>query len=126
LSCFSVSLPSCTTKTPKEQEMEHFEQMLTTARLRSEDSITYIIWNSMSCGGCRNYTARLLQNGGLNDQVKFIVPLSFVNEIHHVSDKVFVDSQGVFDEYYIGIDNIGIIKVYNNKVLSIRNYQANE
>lgn len=106
--------------------MKRFEQMLTTARLGSEDSVSYIVWNSMSCGGCRNYTAGLLQSGSLNDQVKFIVPLSFVNEIHHVSDKVFVDSQGIFDQYYIGIDNIGVIKVYDNEVLSIRNYQANE
>ena len=29
---------------------------------------------------------------------------------------------GIFDKIYFGVDNIGLVKVYNNEVLSIRNY----
>jgi hypothetical protein len=39
---------------------------------------------------------------------------------------VYVDSHHILGKYYFGVDNLGIIKVYNDEVLSIKNYQANE
>jgi hypothetical protein len=120
-------LASCTDNKPKSPEAKRFEQLLAEARINKKDSVRYLVWNDMSCAGCRSYTAQLLQKGTNKERVKMIVPLSFVNDIQTVAiNNVFVDSHKVFSKLYFGIDNIGIIDVYNNEVVGIKNYTANE
>ncbi len=125
LNVFFIGLSSCKRKPSKTKEAKRIEKLLAEAHLQSKDTVQYIVWNTTSCGGCRSYTAKLLQECN-NNEIKFIVPLSFVNDIAFDNDNVFVDSQGIFGKYYFGVDNIGVVKVYNNEVFSIKNYQANE
>ena len=52
-----------------------------------------------------------------------IVPLVYANQAFGIKkDRLFVDSSGIFDKLYFGIDNIGIANVEDGKVINIRNY----
>lgn len=59
--------------------------------------------------------------------VKFIVPSEFIDEIGALaSNQFYIDSLNLFGYKYLGISNIGIIKVFDSKALSIKNYNPNE
>ncbi len=131
LCCGSITvfmLTSCTHKKEKTAEEQRFEKSLTEAKISDTDSVRYLVWNSSSCGGCRSYTAQLLAKKLTgNKAIKLIVPLDFAEDIpEHSTADIIVDSAGIFDKLYFGIDNVGLVNVYNGEVWSIRNYRADE
>jgi hypothetical protein len=128
ISTCGILLPSCENKqaeiksSPKAKEAVRFEKLLLEAKLQNKDSFTYVVWNTTSCGGCRTTCVRLLQ-ASKNKAIKLIAPLHFAGVTNSLSpQRLFIDTNGIFDKIYFGVDNIGLVKVYNNEVLSIRNY----
>lgn len=127
LSALSLSFNSCKDSAAKSGEAARFEDMLRQAGLKHNDSVDYVIWNSSSCAGCRSFSVRLfMQHGQPAKPAVFIVPYSYSDEAKNISSAyLYIDSAGIFDEFYFGIDNVGIIRVGKEGVYSIRNYNAN-
>lgn len=126
LSLLFFPFSSCKDDSVQSKEAERFEQMLQNAPFAKKD-VRYLIWNSSSCGGCRVFSANLLRNNKeVTENVKLIVPLSYAHEATGINSRaLFIDSAGIFDELYFGVDNIGIVRIQDNKIINIRNYNPN-
>lgn len=126
LSLLFFSFSSCKDAPAQSKEAKRFEQMLKEAHFEKNDT-RYLIWNSSSCGGCRVFSANLLRrNKQETENVRLIVPFSYAHEAAGIdSRKLFIDSAGVFDKLYFGVDNIGIVYMQQDKVTGIRNYNSN-
>ncbi|MFT4062977.1 MAG: hypothetical protein QM642_11555 [Edaphocola sp.] len=127
-----INLCACSCSGPlagRSAEAGRFEAMVAEAKLASPDSLRYVLWNGVSCGGCRGFAVGLLASEKLGGDVRYIIPLDFAAELPVSPEKnksIFIDSFNVFGKKYIGIDNIGIVKVANNKVYSIKSYRSDE
>ncbi len=108
-------------------EFQRFEEMLRSYGELRIDSIDYIYWNNISCSGCRVFTVNLLLQDSTLSHIKIITPLVNSAITKYLNKKqVILDTNGIFTKKYIGMENIGIIKTYNNSVFSIKNYNADE
>jgi hypothetical protein len=127
LSLLPLLFSSCKDSLVKSKEAERFEGLLNQAKLKNDDSIDYVIWNGSSCAGCRSFSIRLLmQHNNSLRPVTFIVPFSYADETKNIkNEQLYIDSANIFDEFYFGIDNVGIIKVGKQGVYSLKNYNAN-
>jgi hypothetical protein len=126
-SLLGTCILSCTANNKKTPEAERFEKLLVKAKLQNEDTFKYVVWNGTSCGGCRDFSISRLLTIPNKTKMKLIVPLAYSNEAQTIGkDYLFIDSNRIFDEFYFGVDNIGIINVYKNEVLHIRNYRPDE
>lgn len=123
---FSVLL-SCTTQPQRKPEFIRFEDAVKKAELSSLDSTIYVFWSQHSCGGCRSETKKLTKQYSVKKSIKIISPAIYTNELNGFDHNlVFIDDHNLFTKKYFGIDNVGIIKVAQNKVYFIRDYSPNE
>jgi len=113
---------SCKDKAAVDVNATRFEQLTHNAHLEAKN-VRYLIWNSSSCGGCRSISVNLMRSNKTLGNTILIVPLVYANQAFGIKkDRLFVDSSGIFDKLYFGIDNIGIANVEDGKVINIRNY----
>lgn len=126
---FSIVI-SCSNKSIylETPEAKRFEEMLQKTNNIINDTVIYVYWNDHSCGACRKYSQNsVAQNQQQMNKIRFIVPKLFKKEAELTPDSLLIiDNSGVFTEKYIGIDNVGLIKTFNGKVISIKNYSAQE
>lgn len=117
LSLSSFLFFSCNRNAVKDDNAVRFETALRDAHLERPDTVRYLVWNTMSCSGCRSFSAQLMKGVRNADNIIFILPLNFLNEVTDLPAKnIFVDSNNIFGKLYFGIDNIGIVKAYRYEV----------
>lgn len=120
---------SCTeSNLPVNKEFLRFEEMLVKSGLQSKDSVTYILWNNSSCGGCRDISADFIHQNVIKSNIKILTPKIHAYFLPKTLEEsqYYIDESNVFGKKYVGIDNIGIIKTANGKVYSIKNYNPDE
>lgn len=120
---FSCKNDSIYLNTP---EAKRFEDMLHSSNNVLSDTVLYIYWNDYSCKACRIYSQHLVDSLNPSPQnTRFIIPRISQKDAELAPENLkIIDDDGTFTQKYIGIDNIGIIKTYNGKVIYIKNYNA--
>lgn len=124
----AILIVSCQQSSPQTVEQERFDKSLKQSSLAvpAQGLYTFVVWSENSCPNCKKSSAALVQ-AAKNEKVRLIIPPADESLIQTTDNKfVYVDTNRVFQKYYFGVSNIGLVVMKDGQTVSIKNYNTNE